>query len=447
MRDTAEDVHQDAPSADPEPDDPPRTDPDPEPTPQEPDAPQPARVAAGPLLAMSTETVAATGAALWHVGGWTAVGLGAAGLAGAGAAAVERRRRAGSWRRTRTWSTSSGGRRAPASFGRASSGGARRSRSGMPSLGGSGRRAGAGSRTGSRSGGAAKRAGGRGFPGSGKRSPGAGRRAAAAGRRAATPVLRGASNTARRTKRTGAGALDRATAGAIRGRAAARAARQASREGASPRAAGRAARAALKDAHRTTPVKGTWRRTLGSAAWGLGGWGIAWGSRLIRRVADRIRLHHGDPDAEPGTPRERINDTVDRPAGAAGGHTGGDMPRNRSGGGAPQFVHAAEELAEAFRRYEPPPGAGGMVQMYADVGALPDAMDQIAQGINVLSDRCRGELPLHPAIAELVGELAKVQSHMASVAAEIRPAIERLHAEDLDRHRAPRPSEERWNVA
>jgi hypothetical protein len=118
----------------------------------------------------------------------------------------------------------------------------------------------------------------------------------------------------------------------------------------------------------------------------------------------------------------------------------------RRNAGVPPFVAAAEELAEAFRRYEPPPGAGGMVQMYADVGMLPDAFDQIAAGIGAFSDRCRGELPLHPAIAELIGELAKVQAHMATVSAEVKPAIEKLHEPELERARAPRPSEERWDV-
>lgn len=118
----------------------------------------------------------------------------------------------------------------------------------------------------------------------------------------------------------------------------------------------------------------------------------------------------------------------------------------RRNAGVPPFVAAAEELAEAFRRYEPPPGAGGMVQMYADVGQLPDAFDQIAAGISVFADRCRSELPLHHAISELISELAKVQAQMASLSAEVRPAIERLHEPELERARAPRPSEDRWNV-
>lgn len=432
MADTAEDVHQDAPPAPaPEPQQQPT-----EPDRQERDDPAPAQITAGPLLAMTAETVSAAGAALWHVGGWTALGLGAAGLAGAGAAAVAGRRRAGSWRRTRTWSTSSA-RRAPASFGRGTSG-ARRGR--MPSLGGTGRRAGAGTRTGTRAGGTPKRAGGRGFPGAGKRLPGAGKGAAFR----SSPAVRGTRDTARRAVRATGHGLDRATAGALRGRAAARAARQTMRDGGTPRAAGRAARAALKDAHRATPVHGAWKRTLGAAAWGLGGWGIGWGARLIKKLRDRFQ-----PAPTPGGPqRPRIGTTVDRPATpATGGHHGGTATMAKKGGGAPRFVHAAEELAEAFRTYEPPPGAGGMVTMYADVAMLPNALDQVAVGLNVLADRCRGELPLHPAIAELVHALAQAQAHMASVSAEIRPAIERLHEPEMTRARAPRPSEERWNVA
>lgn len=118
----------------------------------------------------------------------------------------------------------------------------------------------------------------------------------------------------------------------------------------------------------------------------------------------------------------------------------------RGGGGVPIFVTAAEEFAESLGRYEPPPGAGGMVQMYADVGMFPEALDFISKGLARMADRCRNEWPLHPAVAELVDELAKVQAQMASLSAEIKPAIERLHEPELERARAPRPSEERWDV-
>lgn len=118
-----------------------------------------------------------------------------------------------------------------------------------------------------------------------------------------------------------------------------------------------------------------------------------------------------------------------------------------SKGGAPPFVHSAEQLGQDLCKYEPPPGAGGMMQMYADLAMLPDAVEEIARGWNVFADRCRNELPLHPAIAEFIHNMAKVQAQVASVAAEIRPAIEQLHADDMDRNRAPRPSEERWNYA
>jgi hypothetical protein len=117
-----------------------------------------------------------------------------------------------------------------------------------------------------------------------------------------------------------------------------------------------------------------------------------------------------------------------------------------AGGGAPSFVAAAEELGAAFAKYEPPPGPGGMVKMLADVGMLPDALDQIQIGLNVLATRCRHELPLHDAIAEIVHELAKVQSQMANVAGEIKPAIRKLHEKDLERHEAPRPQETLWDV-
>lgn len=448
MRDTADpDVHQDDSPA-PEPGDPPRAVPEPEPSGQEPDDPQPVRVAPGPVIAMTAETITAAGAGLWHVAGWTGVALGAASVAGAGAAAVAGRHRSpwrtGSWSASRSW-------RAPAprlgSPGRVG-GSPRRSRAGMPSVGGSGGRRGAGSRPGSRAGGSPRRAGSRGFPGAGKRSPGPGRRG---GRAAATPVLRGTGTTARRAARASGRALDRAAGTASRGRAAARAARNAKHGGGTSKGAARAARAALRDTHGTTSTRGRWRRWLGSLAWGTAAWAYGqahdWNTSVTAALRGLFAVRRGD--TTDGPERPRIETTVDRPTSPAGTDStrGADTMARRGGGGAPQFVHQAEELADAFRRYEPPPGAGGMVQMYADVGMLPDALDSISTGLNILADRCRNELPLHAAIAELVHELAKAQAHMASIASELRPAIERLHEPEMTRARAPRPSEDRWNVA
>lgn len=248
---------------------------------------------------------------------------------------------------------------------------------------------------------------------------------------------------------TGRG-LDRTAAGALRGRAAARAARQAMRQGGTPRAAGRAARAALKDAHRDVKKHGAWRRLAGSLAWGAAGWTYgqfhAWSRSLTAALAGLLSLRRGQPEDGQDQDRPRIGTTVDRPANpAAGGHNGGaDM--SGKGGGVPLWVTLAEELGEALRRYEPSPGPGAMVQLYSDMGYFPDAMDSIAKGLAVLADRCRTQWPLNPAISEIMATLAKVQVQMASTSAEIKPAIERMHVEDLDRHRAPRPQERMWDV-
>lgn len=244
--------------------------------------------------------------------------------------------------------------------------------------------------------------------------------------------------------------LDRAAAGALRGRAAARAARQAMREGGTPRAAGRAARAALKDAHRDVKKHGAWRRLAGSLLWGAAGWTYgqlhAWNRSLTAALASLFTLRRGQPENDRGQNRARIGTTVDRPANPAAGRHNGGADMSGKGGGVPQWVHLAEELGEALRRYEPPPGPRAMVQVYSDMGYFPDAMEAIAKGLAVLSDRCRTEWPLDPAISEIVATLAKVQVRIASVSAEIKPAIERMHGDDLDRHRAPRPQERMWDV-
>lgn len=313
----------------------------------------------------------------------------------------------------------------------------------MPSLGGSRRTAG-GSAGRSRSAGGGRRGTATGAGRFGGR--GGARRAASyttgTGRGAGSAAAR---KSAARYRRGAASAMDRVAAGARRGRAAARAARQAAKGGGGPRAASREARKALSDAHRTVPVRGAWRRTLGSAAWGAGGMciGLLYAAgRLARQALRHLTRIQYRSDA-PGAGRPRIGTTVNRPASAAGSSEG----KRGAAMTVPGFVQAAEDLGEALAKYEPPPGPGGMVEMAEHLRMLPDALLQVSQGFSTFAKHCREEWPMHPAIAEFVHDLAKIQAHMAGVASEIRPAMERLHEHDFDRSRNPRPSEDRWNVA
>jgi hypothetical protein len=73
-------------------------------------------------------------------------------------------------------------------------------------------------------------------------------------------------------------------------------------------------------------------------------------------------------------------------------------------------------------------------------------MTSIAQGLTAFAVNMRTQMPLHGAIPELVDAMAEVQRQLANVSAEIKPAIGRIHAEDLARHEHPRPGEDTWNV-
>ncbi|MUN41441.1 hypothetical protein [Actinomadura litoris] len=416
------------------------------------DAPRPAQVVAGPSAAMAAEVATAVPAALFHAGGWIGLAAGAAAVVGTGAAGVAGRRRVGTsgraWTRTRTWST--GGRSSAAKMRMPGTGSTRASGSRTPqSFGRSPAKGGAtgGRAAGMRAGGVAGRAR-------------AGRLGSAARRATASPAVSGPARAARRaTAATGRAArsgsrstrrgMDHATTAAIRNARAARAAHRAVAGGGTGRDAARAARASLKDSH-AHPTRIRWRRLAGAGLWSAAAWTYGRSYTASRTLARRAmaRLRGQDPadtDAERDQPR--IETKVNRPTDpAANTSRGEDMTRRESGGGVPSFVATAQEHAESLARYEPPPGAGGMVQMYHDIEMLPDALAWIAQGFERMATRCRKELPLHPAISELVVELAKTQTRMASVAAEIKPAITKLHEEDLKRHEAPRPSEERWNV-
>lgn len=220
-----------------------------------------------------------------------------------------------------------------------------------------------------------------------------------------------------------------------------RAAHQAARAGHSPRETGRAARAAA-----AAPARGrAFRRLAGRAAvtmlgWG---WGVAWrtGSHLVAKVRNRFRP---EPDGETAEPT--IGATVNRPK-----HAPHSSPTWKAGPtvstAKPSFVEAAEEFAEAIEKYEPPEGAGGMMQMLYDLAQFPDALKEISKGFRAFAAMCSNDLPLHEHIADLIESMATVQDQIAETAEDIPHAIVRLHPEDVERNENPRPREQDWNVA
>jgi hypothetical protein len=405
----------------------------------------------GPTVAIAAESAAAAGAGLFHAGGWSAVAAGAVVAGGAGVAVIARRRRGSSWKRTRSTSTSASPGRAGSSgtprrsTGSWSSPGSRRSPgragSAMPKgAGGRGRGSGSMPGTGRRGTGAGTRGGrGSGTGGGARgRAPGSARRAAALGATGA-----GAARRAAKAASAGGGrAFDRAANGTGRRRAAAAAANRALRNGATPKQAAKAARQA---ARKYKAKQGRMTRMRRAGGRWLAARLLEWMAGVNGGLRELVDLRPGKTTKGDAAPQRRINTTVNRPANpeAETGYGGKTM----AGGGTPPFVTAAEELADALRRYQPPPGPGGMVQLYYDVGMLPDMLEQIARGFGQMADRARDEWPLHNAISELIGELAKVQAHMATVSAEIKPAIAKLHEADLERHRTPRPGEPMWNVS
>lgn len=389
------------------------------------DPPRELRVPAVPVALMAAEAAVISGALMWHLAG--PGGLAACAVTAAGGTAWLARRRPSARRRSRP----------------------RPARVDSPAIGRVRQRGGvrSGPSTGTRSrrfrtasGGPLKGLGGRGTTTGGTRTGRPPRRPLTApGANAAPGVARRAAQRRAAALRAGKAAVGRAKGGASATRRAVVAAHKSSRDGGSRRAAAKAARVAAGRSG-AGGRGGRVRRWSAAAGWTVLGWLWASGYRgacLVWRVMPK-------PGGRPERPR--INTTVDRPD-----HPGPQTtsPTHRTGAepmsaGAPRFVHAAEEFADALARYHP--GPDGMVGFLADMQHVPDALESIARGMAELKRNCDEEWPLKPAIAELVGALARVQQQMAADGAQIAPAIRRLHADDLKRHEAPRRNEQMWNV-
>jgi len=76
---------------------------------------------------------------------------------------------------------------------------------------------------------------------------------------------------------------------------------------------------------------------------------------------------------------------------------------------------------------------------------LPQVIRSLAAALGSLADLYR-DGPFDRQIADMLDELAKGEHTVAGYADELGPAFERLHEQQLNRLRHPRPGESTWNT-
>ncbi len=77
------------------------------------------------------------------------------------------------------------------------------------------------------------------------------------------------------------------------------------------------------------------------------------------------------------------------------------------------------------------------------VGTLPT---NIAMAIRAWTDKFGSEYPIHPAFIEALRQWHDAFNQLVTMGESLGPMFRQLHRDDLARHDAPRPGEEKWNV-
>ena len=86
------------------------------------------------------------------------------------------------------------------------------------------------------------------------------------------------------------------------------------------------------------------------------------------------------------------------------------------------------------------------MQVGADLQRLPEALADVAAALQITVQRAQAEYPMHPQVVEVLANCYQAMSQVASTAAEVPTAFQRLHESDIARHEAPRTNEQMWDV-
>lgn len=110
--------------------------------------------------------------------------------------------------------------------------------------------------------------------------------------------------------------------------------------------------------------------------------------------------------------------------------------------GGHHFLAPAMELERIASTYSPE----GMMQVGRDFGALPDALQHIANSMKISTARAHAEQPLDPRIVEIMQQIYRLQVQAAELARELPNAFRKLHHVDIERLQNQRQNEREWDV-
>jgi hypothetical protein len=101
-----------------------------------------------------------------------------------------------------------------------------------------------------------------------------------------------------------------------------------------------------------------------------------------------------------------------------------------------------EDTTSGFSNFKPV-SARDMIDFFKE---LPDFWEALAGSLGSLSGRMSDEMPLHPALAESVREMAGTVAGLRDAADEMNSLFRTAHEKEIQRHEEPRPGEEAWDV-
>ncbi|MYW00238.1 hypothetical protein GT354_18490, partial [Streptomyces sp. SID3343] len=168
-------------------------------------------------------------------------------------------------------------------------------------------------------------------------------------------------------------------------------------------------------------------------------------ARLARddAVADQLDVYEYqdfDDDAYPP-----VADTVveaPRRGGAAPTTTTQGARGMSETGGFP-LTEMCEAIQAAAAAWEP----SGAMQAVALTEAMPEALATFAGAFAVLANKADERMPFHSSVADALDGLHQLLLQSASGAEDVPALVHTLHADDIARHREPRPGEEMWDIS
>ncbi|MFB7594312.1 hypothetical protein [Streptomyces sp. NPDC056160] len=113
--------------------------------------------------------------------------------------------------------------------------------------------------------------------------------------------------------------------------------------------------------------------------------------------------------------------------------------------GGHHFLAPAMEMERIATTYTP----DSMMQVGRDLGALPEALEHVANSIKITTARADAEQPLDPNVVEILKQIYLLEMKAAQLARDLGPAFKKLHQVDIARLQNPRKGragEAMWDV-